>query len=147
MLSKMVVYFVFLMSSFLSVKADEVQTKDLESFFFTVQETKFVVHATQKEVELVKNIESFAREAVPKINNYFGYTPEHLINVVLEKGKMSANGFAHTFPYNKISMRLAQPIGNGYLSSSVNFYKKQRVILLRFFSFSKEKNGFTSINL
>ncbi len=124
MLSKMVVYFVFLMSSFLSVKADEVQTKDLESFFFTVQETKFVVHATQKEVELVKNIESFAREAVPKINNYFGYTPEHLINVVLEKGKMSANGFAHTFPYNKISMRLAQPIGNGYLSSSVNFYKK-----------------------
>lgn len=129
MLTRKVCYFLFFTIFNLSLYANEisgvdVDAGDMKSFFFEVDGTKFVVHSSSKDEDLATKIRQFANEAVPRINAYFNYKPRDLVNIVFEKNLMSANGYAHTFPYNKISMRLAQPIGRAYLASSVNFYKK-----------------------
>ncbi len=101
---------------------------DLKNVEFTIieknRDTRFKVHYSQDLSSLVKEIKSFANDFVPKVNDYFGYAPRSTVEVVFENEKRFSNGFAHTFPYNKISLRIAQPLGPSYLASSVNYYKK-----------------------
>ncbi len=87
-------------------------------------EVSFAFHGNEKNIELAKNLSAVAKKDIPKIVDYFRYKPEDIINVNIVDSETSSNGTAQTFPRNQIKLYTMQPLGQNYLTSSVDFYKK-----------------------
>lgn len=123
MLSKIVGLLLLSSCIFAGQLSTEVKTYrfDIQTKYGPIE---FAFHAKERNADLVKNLSAVANSNIPKVVEYFGHIPENTVHVNIDDGQTSSNGTAQTFPRNQIRLYTMQPLGNSYLASSLDYYKK-----------------------
>jgi hypothetical protein len=105
-----------------------VMASEMKTYKFHVKtnygKVQFEFHGNEKNKELVEGLSAVSRTHIPEIVDYFGYRPQEIVNVNIIDTQTSSNGTAQTFPRNQIRLFTMQPLGQSYLTSSVDYYKK-----------------------